>query len=281
MRFAPSSLAESELLNTMLLTDYILKFMTTYQEVSGQHPFDQRPVDNMLSHVPKYLRQIIEAFQEKQHMGALHRFWIEAEEINLSLSDEQVEPKEIKRIRLGDLKMVVKKHRMERDLNGELKDVGNEDEGWPIYVLTAEQFDELKAGQRQINTHAMIFIYNKIQLVYWENNQVMREHIPINYRDTLIELYVHSRGTDGKIPQNTSSMPLIYRITKEMAVQTQLSHRYSAEFIFAHEFTEHYDEFAQYLPEFGRLKELSKITVLVRYLKASLNRHFRQCNTSR
>lgn len=159
MRFSPSSLAESELLNTMLLTDYMLKFMTTYQEVSGQHPFDQRPVDNMLSHVPKYLRQIIEAFQDKQHMGALHRFWIEAEEINLSLSDEQLEPKEIKRIRLGDLKMVVKKHRMERDLNGELKDVGNEDEGWPIYVLTAEQFDELKAGQRHINTHAMIFIY--------------------------------------------------------------------------------------------------------------------------
>ena len=61
-------------------------------------------------------------------------------------------------------------------------------------------------------------------------------------------------------------MPLLYRVTKEMAEQTGLPHRYSPEFIFAHEFTEHYDKFAQYLPEFGRLKELSKITVLIRYL---------------
>ncbi|KTD65105.1 J domain-containing protein [Legionella shakespearei] len=268
MRFAPSSLAESELLNTMLLTDYMLKFMTTNQEVCGQYPFDQRPVANMLSHVPKYLRQIIEAYQQSQHSGALHRFWIEAEEINLSLSDGQVEPKDITRIRLGNLKMVVKKHRMERDLNGELKDVGNEDEGWPIYVLTAEQFEELKEGRRQINTHAMIFIYNKVQLLYWENNKVIREHTPIDYRETLIELYIHSRDVDGKVPPTTESMPLLYRITKEMAAQTGLSHRYSPEFIFAHEFTEYYDEFAQYLPEFGRLKELSKITVLVRYLNS-------------
>lgn len=51
-----------------------------------------------------------------------------------------------------------------------------------------------------------------------------------------------------------------------MSEQSVQSHKYSPEFIFAHEFTVHYDEFAQYLPEFGRLKELSKISSLIRIL---------------
>jgi len=266
MRFAPSSLAESELLNTMLLTDYVLKFMTTNQEVQGHYPFEQRPVLGMLKHVPGYLRRIIEDFQASKRTGDLHRFWIETEAINLSLSDETIEPKGISRIHLGSLKMVVKKHRMERDIHGELKDVGDEDEGWPIYVLTPEQFQELKEGTRRINTHAMIFTHGTIRCSYWENHREIHKHVPLDYNETLIELYIHPRGTDGKLRHTTESMPLLYRVVKDMAAQTGLSHRYSPEFIFAHEFTEHYDEFAQYLPEFGRLKELSKMTVLIRYL---------------
>ncbi|MDA0698117.1 MAG: J domain-containing protein, partial [Proteobacteria bacterium] len=268
MRFAPSSLAESELLNTMLLTDYVLKFMTTNQEVQGEYPFEQRPVLGMLKHLPLYLLRIIEAFQESKHAGALHRFWIEAEDIDLSLSDKDVEPKDIRRIHLGSLKMVVKKHRMERDIHGELKDVGDEVEGWPVYVLTPEEFQELKEGTRRINTHAMIFTHGKIRCSYWENHREIHKHVPLDYNETLMRLHIQPRAMDGKLLQNTSNMPLIYRATKEMARQTGLSHRYSPEFIFAHEFTTHYDEFAQYLPEFGRLKELSKMTVLIRYLKS-------------
>jgi hypothetical protein len=112
----------------------------------------------------------------------------------------------------------------------------------------------------------MIFIYNTVRVLYWENNQVIHEHVPVDYRDLLLQLYVHPRNIDGQLPQTTESMYLIYSAVKDMAAQTGLSHRYSPEFIFAHEFTEHYDEFAQYLPEFGRLKELSKMTVLIRYL---------------
>jgi hypothetical protein len=88
MRFSPAQLCESELLNTMLLTDYLLKFLTTDQEVQGQYPFGQRPAASMIQHLPEYLRKIIEDFHHTQHSGALHRFWIEAEDIDLSLSDE-------------------------------------------------------------------------------------------------------------------------------------------------------------------------------------------------
>jgi len=196
----------------------------------------------------------------------LHRFWIEAEEIDIS--EDKANEDGITKIGLGSLKMMVKKHRMERDINGELKDVGNEDEGWPIYVLTPEQMQELEQEKRVINGHAMIYIYGKAQLFYWENNAILHFHTPKDYRETLIRLFLQPRNKDGKVEQTAKNMALIYRSTKEMASQSGKSHRYSPEFIFAHEFTTHYDEFAQYLPEFGRLKELSKMSALIRILSS-------------
>ena len=83
MRFAPSQLCDSELLNTMLLTDYILKFLTTNQEVNGEYPFEQKPASSMLEHLPEYLRKIIDDFHAAQHVGSLHRYRIEAGEIDI------------------------------------------------------------------------------------------------------------------------------------------------------------------------------------------------------
>ncbi len=251
LRFSPSQLCESELLNTMLLTDYVLKFLTTNQEIQGQYPFDQRPVSSMLEYLPEYLRQIIKDFHDEQHVGALHRFWIEAEEIDISQAEDVTTGNDITKISLGNLKMVVKKHRMERDIHGELKDVGNEDEGWPVYVLTRQQMHELQLGVRIIDGYAMIFIYAEQHMYFWENNKILKDHVPVDYKETLIRLFKQPKNADGKVEQNTKNMPLLYRATKEMTHQAELSHRYSSEFIFAHEFTTHYDEFAQYLPEFG------------------------------
>lgn len=265
MRFSPSQLCDSELLNTMLLTDYVLKFLTTNQEVQGQYPFDQRSVAPMIQHLPEYLRNIVARFHAEPHSGALHRFWIEAEEIDISMPDKML-ASDTARITLSNMKMVVKKHRMERDSHGELKDVGSEDEGWPIYVLTMEQMIELEMGIRAIDSHAMIFIYNESILYFWEHNKIIHTYHPDDFRESLIRLYKQPKDQTGKVAQNTKNMPLIYRITKEMTHQSGLSHRYSPEFIFAHEFTTHYDEFAQFLPEFGRLKELSKISALIRVL---------------
>lgn len=265
MRFAPPELDESELLNTMLLTDYILKFLTTTQEVQGQYPFEQRSVAALIGHMPEYLQKIITDFHQAPHTGAIHRFWIEAEEITVPISEQNNE--DTIRIGVNELKMVVKKHRMERDIHGQLKDVGNEDEGWPIYVLTEEQIHELKQGLRTIKGSAMVFTHAQAKLLYWEHNSELQTHIPKDCRETLIRLYLQPRDEHGKIAVNTKNMPLIYKITNEMARQSGLATRYSPEFIFAHEFTAHYDEFAQYLPEFGRLKQLSKMTIVVSFLK--------------
>ncbi|CAM4428928.1 MAG: hypothetical protein LEGION0403_FIIPPAGN_02740 [Legionella sp.] len=64
MRFAPSGLADSALMHTMLLTDYMLKFMTTGQEVQGIYPFERQPIENALSHLPPYLYDIIERYRQ-------------------------------------------------------------------------------------------------------------------------------------------------------------------------------------------------------------------------
>lgn len=267
MYFQPTQLCETELLNTMLLTDYILKFLTTNQEVQGQYPFEQRPVKKMIQHVPEYLRQIITNFHKSQRTdGATHRFWIEAEEVDVSLSDELLKNEGVSRIKLDNLKMVVKKHRMERDINGELKDTEKESEGWPIYVLTREQWQAVQQGHQMIDGHAMIFIYKEFKLFYWENNKTLCEHVPENVRQLLVRLYTHPREENGKITPNPKNSTLLYRATKQMAEQSNQSHRYSPEFIFAQEFSIHYDEFALYFPEFARLKELSKLTTLIRFL---------------
>ena len=283
MRFAPSQLYHSELLNTMLLTDYILKFLTTNQEVQGRYPYEQRPIDQMISHLPAYLRAIIEDFHREQHSGATHRFWIEAEEINVALPNGERKA-DVLRIGLGRIRMVVKKHRMERDIHGELKDVGDEDEGWPIYVLKRPQIQELLCGRRMIAGHAMVFVDGETTLHFWENNHIVRTchpAEPIEVCESLIRLYKQPRTASGQVTVSSKNKHLLYRITKQMTKQNGLPHRYSPEFIFAHEFTTHYDEFAQYLPEFGRLKELSKISVLVRILdniRASNEEHRQAIN---
>jgi len=264
MRFAPSQLCETELLNTMLLTDYVLKFLTTHQEVQGKPPYALRSVDYMLDHLPLYLRKIMDDFHAAQHSGSVHRFWIEAKEIAVKVGD--VGEDGIQRIAIGELKMLVKKHRMKKDARGNLIDTGDEDEGWSIYILTQWQKEELISGGGIIHGRAIIFVQAEEEVYFWENNSVIHHGVPEKFHETRIRLYKQSREPSGKVTQTAENARLIYRVTRGITEQVGLAHHYSPEFIFAHEFTAHYDEFAQYLPEFGRLKELSRIAVLIRFL---------------
>lgn len=264
MRFAPSQLHESEFLNTMLLTDYILKFLTTGQEVQGIHPFDQRPITQLIAHLPEHLRKIIDDFHQAHHYGSTHRFWIEAEEVEIISSDEPEES--ISRIAVGDIRMVIKKHQMKRDIHGELKDIDDESEGWPIYLLSSEKIHELKQAMCNIEGHALIYVQNENRVVFWENNQLLLDFIPKDFQETILKLSQQTPDEQGKIKVNTKNQQYIYQTTREICQQANIEHRYSPEFIFAHELTQHYDELAQYIPEFGRLKQLSKVSSIIRIL---------------
>ena len=110
---------------------------------------------------------------------------------------------------------------MARDIHGELKDVGDEDEGWPIYVLTSKQLQELEVGHRVIAGHAMIFVYAATRMLYWEHNRSIQRHLVLDdSRETLIQLFRQPREVNGQIVQTSKNNPLLYRVTKTMASQT-------------------------------------------------------------
>lgn len=276
MRFGPTQLYDTELMHSMLITDYILKFMTTDQEVQAAYPYERRSVEDMIRHLPLHLKNVIkryrEASRETKATGAMTRFWIEAEKVDLNIADEDTYGQHKTRVGIGPLKMVVKKHQLERDIEGNLVDTSNDDEGWPVYRLTEAEFEDLKQGRKKIEKHAIVFIEYVYQLFFWENHQVIKEHIPVqekegdNGEDLVVFMNSLAKEVDGKILMNTENQPAFVRCIKVMARQAGLEHRYSPEFLFAHEFTTHYEEFTFHLPEFGRLRELSRMTALVRFL---------------
>jgi curved DNA-binding protein CbpA len=280
MRFGPTQLYDSELMHSMLLTDYILKFLTTDQEVQAAYPYDRRSVEEAIKHLPLHLRNVIKRFRDASRGdhkdGAMTRFWIEAEEIDINLSDENYFGQHKTRVGVGPLKMIVKKHQLERDMEGNLKDTANDDEGWPAHRLTEEEFEELKQGRRRIDGHAIIFIELAYEVFFWENHQIVKRHVPVqeaegqgeedNGEDLVVFMNALAKEANGKLLMNTQNQPAFVRCIRVMARQAGLEHRYSPEFLFAHEFTTHYEEFCFHLPEFGRLRELSRMTALVRFL---------------
>jgi hypothetical protein len=281
MNYSPSSLLQTKLLHTLLTTDYLLKFFTVGQEVQLEAPFNMRPIDHLVKDLPEYLKKIIEDFHAANRSPDIHRFWIEAEEIPVAITDSDSNDqaclamgKESLRYSFGEMRMVVKKHKMVRNnVSGALEDTKNDDEGWSFYVLIPAQLQELKAGQRTIHGPAMIFIGSAVSY-HWGSNKLYlleektlsREFSLKNCDLQLRRLFRLERDNQEKVKRTSPAIDIIYRITHQVAEQLGISTRFSPEFIFAQEFTRHYDEFAQYFPEFGRLKELSRAIALVKIM---------------
>lgn len=264
MRFAPSTLFHSQLLHTMLLTDYLLKFLTVGQEVQRRDPYELRSLDRITSRLPDHLKKVIYDFHASNHEESLHRFWIESEEVELAIDDSK-DGNVL--FALGNIRMVVKHHKMKRDAEGNLVDKEGEDEGWDCYILNQEQKQELYNGKRIIEDSALIIIKDSWELIFWENQKVTHCFTLEENKQDLIRLSKLQRDSQEKVKTDDSGS-LRYRIVVKAAEKTGMPNRYSPEFIFAKEFTKHYDEFAIYFPEFGRLRELSKAASLVGIMAA-------------
>ncbi|WP_341810583.1 J domain-containing protein [Wolbachia endosymbiont (group A) of Campoletis raptor] len=264
MRFAPSTLFHSQLLHTMFITDYLLKFLTVGQEVQRRDPYELRSLDRITSRLPDHLKKVIYDFHASNHEESLHRFWIESEEVELAIDDSK-DGNVL--FALGNIRMVVKHHKMKRDAEGNLVDKEGEDEGWDCYILNQEQKQELYNGKRIIEDSALIIIKDSWELIFWENQKVTHCFTLEEDRQDLIHLSKLQRDSQEKVkPMDSGS--LRYRIVVKAAEKTGMPNRYSPEFIFAQEFTKYYDEFAIYFPEFGRLRELSKAASLINVMAA-------------
>ncbi len=259
MRFSPARLFRSEFLNTLLLADYLLKFFTVGQEVQGSAENRLRPIQKLIEHLPIHLRKIIEDFHAVQQKESLHRFWIEALETSTAVSENG----NILQAVVSDLTMIVKKHLMAVNTKGELVDADEGEEGWLFYVFESEQAARLAVKNNQLQSPAIIFIENSNTVYFFENALLSCAFPIVDYERTLDKVYQQPKDSNNKIPRNAHNSDLLYRATLEVTSQTEKFHYFSPEYIFSQEFTAHYDEFAQYFPEFGRLKALSKVSVFI------------------
>lgn len=265
MRFVPKDLHQTQFLNAMLLTDYILKFLTTGQEVCGKYPYDFRPIQELIAHLPPRLKNIIDNLHATQQhsTGSIHRFWIEAKEI----SKAEIEKDGKYKVAICDVKMVVKKHAMRRDHDGNLQDTEQENEGWDLHILRDNQLMAFYQGRIIIEGPAMMFTENSCKVSFVINNKIYKQGtISIYQLEEMKNLSTYPRDTNGKVKITVDNEDLFYKLVSQIAKNNKEAIRFSPEYIFAQEFTEHYDEFSKYIPEFARLKELSRISAAINIL---------------
>lgn len=264
MWFKPTRLRGSRFLETLLATDYLLKFFTVGAEVQGEFPFELRNLNQLTAHLPEYLKNIITDFQRAQHDESPHRFWIETESVPVAFDDSALESQSIQQIYLYDVKMVVKKHLMMRTPDGKLVDDEENHEGWFAYVLE-KPLARKSAHCAWIKQPAMLIAPygNRLQLL--ENNQL--EMVSLSQCDGwLNQLRACPRNGDNQVIVDTASAEILYHLSRQIERQLGRAHHFTPEYIFAQEFTRHYEEFALYFPEFNKLKELGRLVVLVRIL---------------
>lgn len=157
--------------------------------------------------------------------------------------------------------MVVKKHLMKKDAQGALIDSDEAEEGWPIYIVREEQFKKITLPER-----ALVFMAGTRRFFYYENGKLSDENLITSEpeQNLLAKIYLLERTPEGKLLQNNANMPLICRFTKKICKLFKLQDHFSPEFVLALKLTEHYNEFAEFFPELGRLRELAKMTALIR-----------------
>lgn len=264
MRFAPATLYKTQLMQNMLITDYLLKYFTVGREPRGRFPFDIRPIHTLISQLPMHLRKIIEDFRDAQRSQSVHRFWIEAGELPVA---QQLSPvTDTHGLALGEIKMSVKKHEMIRDARGNLVDRDEADEGWNLYVLNYRQKQEIIVGIRSIDAPAIILTAGTAQVYFYEEDELSPVFAVQDFSHSLMNLFARERDAQQKVLRNARNAWLSYLVTREVTRQAGKDHHFSPEYCFAQEFSAHYNEFAQYFPAFGRLRELTRAVALVNYL---------------
>lgn len=148
MRYMPERLSGTPFLGTMYEADYRLKALSMRQEVSCKAPFEMRNAeDHLLQRLPQELQEKFCAVWKKapKSSGKVHRFWIEAGKLPYyeakSLSGREIT------YTLGDCRMSVKKHLMQRDRNGSLVDAEVDDDRESpeakFAALMTEEYDNL------------------------------------------------------------------------------------------------------------------------------------------
>lgn len=172
-RLAPASLAGTEIHQTLLHTDYLLKFLSTGVEPCGHAPFQLRAVEaGVLNRLPANLRRKLLTIHQVQGPagGEQHRLWIEpVSELKYNL--EQRDGKVY--VQFGELKMGVRAKRLVPTTDGDLADAPADDEEessshafaklvTTYYAEFGQAFPEFLRLRELCKISAMVNIYQSI-----------------------------------------------------------------------------------------------------------------------
>ena len=126
-RYATEKVKDTEVLNTMFITDYLMKSFTVGSDVSAQPPFKQRPCKRGLTkNLPPKLQEAIRSIHERGSVCSqkTHRFWIEAKEMKYDCQQKESKIE----FRFSEMEMIVKSHCLFRRDDGKLADTDDDDD---------------------------------------------------------------------------------------------------------------------------------------------------------
>lgn len=227
----------------------------------------------LILHLPAFLKQVITDFHAAQHTEAAHRFWIEAVSIPVSLDEDKLTGLGVQHLEVDiEPEIMVRKHKLMRNADGDLIDDPNDHDGWFFYLLNDAKKRSFDLGEpiRDIKTPA-IYLYPYSNRIRFLDNNERSNCVLQGYDDQLLQFFdVCKADETGLIIETPSLSQQSYRLIKKIESQTGKPTHFSPEYIFAQEFTKYYNEFALYFPVFNRLKELCRCMTLVRLLKSTL-----------
>ena len=125
-RYGTEKVRDSEVLNTMFITDYLMKSFTVGSDVSSIPPFQQRSCkEGLTKSLPPDLQRAIHSIQERGgcYSQSSHRFWIEAKEMKYDMQQSG----SVITCHFGEMEMEVKTHSLKRNENGELEDTDKDE----------------------------------------------------------------------------------------------------------------------------------------------------------
>lgn len=139
-RYGTEKVKDTEVLNTMFITDYLMKSFTVGSDVSSLPPFKQRPCRNGLTkNLPPELQKAIRSIHERGGVhSSSHRFWIETKEIKFDCQQHELRVE----FRFGEMEMEVKSHSLFRKADGSETDTDEDDDPESPHATFARDMTE-------------------------------------------------------------------------------------------------------------------------------------------
>ncbi|CAJ0931780.1 unnamed protein product, partial [Mesorhabditis belari] len=278
--FSPSYMYSSRLMRCMFICDYILKWMVTGSEIQFKPDsktgkwFETRSIkDGLLKHLPPQLHALVAEFRDVWTKVGCHRVWFESERVPIFEDVNEDSNKETHYF--GDMRMLFKQQKQNVDDSGQMQSMWN------------SRPDERKAFVVVLDCSANIVSY---ECTFWDSISSDKpvakfnvldndddELLPLLRRLTQFETTKHGlvstkkfvakcNTEDDREDKTNERIETVYKVLRVACQRVGLEHGYSPLYCFVNMMTDSYDLLAQHIPEFGRLRELSKLVALVKLM---------------